>query len=46
MSHFSFVIRETERLADVHILFDVGIEERSVDVKLAKLEIHGDRNGE
>jgi hypothetical protein len=38
-------IREAEWLADVNILVDWGIEERSVDVKLTKFEIHGGYNG-
>jgi hypothetical protein len=44
MAHPSCVIREAVWLADVHILFDGCIEERSFDVTLTKFEIHGGRN--
>jgi hypothetical protein len=46
VAHFECTICEGEGLANVHILFDWGIEERSVDVKLAEFEVHGNRNGE
>jgi hypothetical protein len=34
MTHFRRAIREAEGLADVHVLLDGSVEERSVDVKL------------
>jgi hypothetical protein len=34
VTYFRRAIRDAERLADVHVLRDGGVEERSVDVEL------------
>jgi hypothetical protein len=44
VAHFRSAIREAEILANVNILFDLGIKERNVDVKLTEFEVHGGRN--
>jgi hypothetical protein len=46
MTHLRRAIREAEGVADVHILLDGGVEERSVDIKLTQLKVAGGRDGE
>jgi hypothetical protein len=46
MTHFRRAIRETERLADVHVLLYGGVEESNVDVKLAQFKVVGGGDGE
>jgi hypothetical protein len=45
MTHCRRAIREVEGLADVHVLFDWGVEERSVDVQLTQFKVAGGRDG-
>jgi hypothetical protein len=45
MTHFRRAISEAEGLADLHVLLDWGVEERSVDVKLAQFKVAGGRDG-
>jgi hypothetical protein len=46
MTHFRRAISEAEGLADVHVLPDWGVEERSVDVKLTlQFKFAGGRDG-
>jgi hypothetical protein len=46
MTHFTSAIGEAEGFADVHVLVDGSVEERSVDVKMTKLKVLGASNGE
>jgi hypothetical protein len=46
VAHFGCTIREAGGLANVNILFDGGMEERSVDVNMTDFELHSGRNGE
>jgi hypothetical protein len=46
VTHFRHAIRETERLADVHVLLDGGVEESNVDVELTQFKDAGGRDGE
>jgi hypothetical protein len=46
MTQFRRAIGEAKGLADVHVLFDGSVEERSVDMKLTHLKISCGRNGE
>jgi hypothetical protein len=43
MTQFGRAINEAEGLADVHVLLDWGVEERSVDVKQALFKVAGSR---
>jgi hypothetical protein len=45
MTHFGRAISEAEGLADVHVLLDWGVQDRSVDVKLRQLKVAGGRDG-
>jgi hypothetical protein len=45
MTHFGRAISEAEGLADVHVLLNGGVEERSVYVKLTQLKVAGGRDG-
>jgi hypothetical protein len=45
MTHFGRAIIEAEGLADAHVLLDGGVEERSVDGKLAQFKVAGGRDG-
>jgi hypothetical protein len=45
ITHFRRAISEAEGLAHVHVLLDGGVEERSVDVKLAQFKVAGGRDG-
>jgi hypothetical protein len=45
MTHFRRAISEAERLADVHVLLNRGIEKRGVDVKLTQFKIAGGCDG-
>jgi hypothetical protein len=46
MTHFGRAIGEVEGLADLHVLLDRGVEERSIDVKLTLFKVAGGRDGE
>jgi hypothetical protein len=46
MTHIRRAIAEAKRLADVHVLFDGSVEQRSVDTKLTQFKIACGRNGE
>jgi hypothetical protein len=46
VTHFGRAIKEAEGLADVHVLFDGGVEGRSVDVELTQFKVAGGRDGE
>jgi hypothetical protein len=46
MAYLRGAIREAEGLTDVNVLSDEGVEKRSVDVRLTKIEVHGGHNGE
>jgi hypothetical protein len=46
VTHFGRDIREAEGLADIHVLLDGGVEERSVDVDLTQIKVAGGRDGE
>jgi hypothetical protein len=45
VTHFGRAIGEAKGLADVHVLLDRGVEERSVDVKLPQIKVAGGREG-
>jgi hypothetical protein len=45
MTHFRRAISEVEGLVNVHVLLDWGVEERSVDVKMAQFKVAGGRDG-
>jgi hypothetical protein len=46
VTHFGRTIRESEGLADVHVLLDGSVEERSVNVELTHVKVAGGRDGE
>jgi hypothetical protein len=46
VTHFRRAISEAEGLANVHVLLDWGVEERSVDVMLTQLKVADGRDGE
>jgi hypothetical protein len=46
MTHFRRAITEAEGLADVHVLLDGVVKERSVDVKLTEFKVAGRRDGD
>jgi hypothetical protein len=46
VAHLGRAIRETEELADVHVLLDEGVEERSVDIELTHFKVVSGRDGE
>jgi hypothetical protein len=45
MTHLGRAIGEAEWLADVHVLLDLGVEERSVDAKVTQFKVAGGRDG-
>jgi hypothetical protein len=45
MTRFGRASTEAEGLADVHVLLDWGVEERSVDVKLTQFKVAGGCDG-
>jgi hypothetical protein len=46
MAHFRLAIREAEGLADIHVLFNGGVDQRSIDNKLTQFKLTGGRDGE
>jgi hypothetical protein len=46
VTHFRRAIKEAERMADVHVLLDGGVEERSVNVESTQVKVAGGRDGE
>jgi hypothetical protein len=46
VTHFGRAMREAERLADVHVYLDGGVDELSVDVELTQFKVAGGRYGE
>jgi hypothetical protein len=46
VTHFERAIREANRMADLHVLLDGGVEKRSVDVELTMFKVAGGRDGE
>jgi hypothetical protein len=46
VTHFRRAIREAERLANVHVLFDGSVNESNVDVELTQFKVAGGRDGE
>jgi hypothetical protein len=46
VTHFGRAIIETEGLADLYVLYDAGVEERSADVELTQFKVVGGRDGE
>jgi hypothetical protein len=45
MTRFGHATNKAEGLADVHVLLDWGVKERSVDVKLTWFKVAGGRDG-
>jgi hypothetical protein len=45
MTHFARATSEAEGLADVYVLLDWGVEERSVVVELTQFKVAGGRDG-
>jgi hypothetical protein len=45
MTHLGRATNEAQELADVHVLLDWGVEERSVDDKLTQFTVASGRDG-